>query len=205
MFTFPRAHQKTQWQGQGSLLDGLIPYFGGDSLGVCFGISALWIKIDAPFDCISALRDKKEEIEAAQKWLTEEMEHDPLVALDSIANETIGPSSIPGRRYADGVASHIILDIHQANQAQHYIVAFYYTGGLQGTGGHAIAVSFDEVEMGKILDPNYGVASYQSRTSLCNDLHGLLASYVVPSGHITESYLLEFDNENVFGDFQGAS
>lgn len=108
------------------------------------------------------------------------------------------------RKYADGIASHAILDILTAAEAFHYVLSFLYVeGDGQGTAGHAVGVSFEDPQSGKLMDPNYGVGTYPSRSALCSDLHELLATYCRPRGHIMKSYLLEFDNDNAFGDFQG--
>ncbi|WP_460320645.1 YopT-type cysteine protease domain-containing protein [Pseudomonas ogarae] len=213
MFTFPRAHQSRRWEGQGALFGGAIPWFGGDGLGVCFGFSTLWVAIGAPYDCIDALRARREEIAEAQQRLTANMFLGVRAALDITAELIIGRGSSGDESYLGGVASHIILDIHQRPGPRHFIISFYYVDGPQGGGGHAIAASFDDGQTGRLFDPNYGVGTYQSRTDLCNDLHALLASYVAPGGHVTESYLLEFDHvvgvevdsEDEFGDYQKAA
>ncbi|MCQ6257408.1 YopT-type cysteine protease domain-containing protein [Pseudomonas sp. Q11] len=205
MFTFPRAHQSRRWEGQGALFGGGIPWYGGEGLGVCFGFSTLWAKIGAPFDCFATLRARKEDVSRTQEMLSESMTLGELVAMGSTADAVIGRDSIKETAYADGVASHIVLDVLQRTGARHFIISFYFVGGPQGRGAHAIAASFDEGQTGRLFDPNYGVGAYQSRTHLCNDLHALLASYVVPGGHVTESYLLEFDHEDAFGEFQGAA
>jgi hypothetical protein len=193
MFTFPRAQQNRRWEGQGVLFGGAIPWFGGAGLGVCFGFSTLWVRIGAPFDCFDALRARKEAVGEAQEGLSGAMQaYEVLMALGTTAEEIIGRPSTRETAYVDGVASHIILDILQRTGARHFVVSFYFVGSPEGDGAHAIAVSFDAGETGRLFDPNYGVGAYQSRTDLCNDLHALLATYVVPSGHVTASYLLEF-------------
>ncbi|WP_210642946.1 YopT-type cysteine protease domain-containing protein [Pseudomonas sp. Tri1] len=172
---------------------------------MCFGFSTLWVEIGAPYDCFDALQARKEEIADAQQGLTANMMLGVSMALEATAEAIIGRDSAGVTSYIDGVASHIILDILQRPGARHFIISFYYVDGPQGGGGHAIAASFDDGQTGRLFDPNYGVGAYQSRTDLCNDLHALLASYVVPGGHVTESYLLEFDSEDAFGEFQGAA
>ncbi|WP_260961032.1 YopT-type cysteine protease domain-containing protein [Pseudomonas citri] len=209
MFTFPRAHQSRRWEGQGALFGGAIPWFGGDGLGVCFGFSTLWVKIGAPYNCFDALQARKDAIAEAQQGLSDNMIYDVSMALDTTAESIIGRGSTRETSYVGGIASHIVLDILQAAGARHFVISFYYVDGPQGSGGHAIGASFDAGQTGRLFDPNYGIGSYQSRSDLCNDLHALLASYVVPGGHVTESYLLEFDHEadsdDEFGDFQGAA
>jgi hypothetical protein len=209
MFTFPRAHQSTRWQGQGTLFGGAIPWFGGDGLGVCFGFSTLWVKIGAPFDCFQALQSRKAAIAETQEALSGAMHmYEVRMALATTAEDIIGSNTVSETAYVDGVASHIVLDILQRAGARHYVVSFYFSGGPEGAGAHAIGVSFDAGQTGRLFDPNYGIGTYQSRTDLCNDLHGLLASYVVPNGHISASYLLEFavvDDDDGFGDFVSAA
>ncbi|SEE20612.1 YopT-type cysteine protease domain-containing protein [Pseudomonas kilonensis] len=205
MFTFPRSHQNRRWEGQGTLFGGGLPWYGGDSLGVCFGFSTLWVDIGAPYDCFDALQARKEAIADAQQGLTANMFLGVSIALEDTAESIIGRAPSRVVSYVGGVASHIILDILQRPGAHHFIISFYYVDGPEGGGGHAIAASFDDGQTGRLFDPNYGVGAYQSRTDLCNDLHALLASYVVPGGHVTESYLLEFDHDDGFGAFQGAA
>lgn len=211
MFTFPRAQQVRRWEGQGDLLGGGIPYFGEDSLGVCFGFSSLWVKLGAPYACFDTLQGESQAVIEAQRKLTQAMHaYEVPMALGVIAEKVIDRDSVRETAYVDGVASHIVLDILQSAGARHFVVSFYFSGGPQGAGGHAIGVSFDAGQTGRLFDPNYGIGTYQSRTNLCNDLHALLASYVVPGGHVTESYLLEFghvatDDDVEFGDFQSAA
>ncbi|MBD9463226.1 YopT-type cysteine protease domain-containing protein [Pseudomonas sp. Pdm06] len=211
MFTFPRAQQVRRWEGQGDLLGGGMPYFGVDSLGVCFGFSSLWVKLGAPYACFDVLQGESQAVIKAQRELTQAMHvYDVLMALGVIAESVIGRNSVKETAYANGVASHIVLDILQSVGARHFVVSFYFSAGPQGAGGHAIGVSFDAGQTGRLFDPNYGIGSYQSRTDLSNDLHALLASYVVPGGHVTQSYLLEFghvvtDDDFEFGAFQSAA
>jgi len=209
MFIFPRAQQSRRWEGQGDLLGGGIPWFGVDSLGVCFGFSTLWIKLGAPYNCFDALRAESRAVIETQRKLTHAMEgFEVLMAMATTAEGIMGASTVNETPYVDGVASHIVLDILQRAGARHFVVSFYFSGGLEGAGGHAIGVSFDAGQTGRLFDPNYGIGAYQSRTDLCNDLHGLLASYVVPNGHVSASYLLEFavvDDDDGFGDFMSAA
>lgn len=196
MFTFPRAQQNSRWAGQQALIGGLIRWFGGPGLGLCFGFSTLWVKLGAPFiNCATALQTEQDDVSAAQQMLSKAMQGgDMLTSLSDTAEDIIEREPTRKTAYVDGVASHIILDILQSTGACHFVVSFCFAGSPAGDGAHAIAVSFDAGETGRLFDPNYGVGAYQSRTNLCNDLHALLASYVVPGGHVTASYLLKFDH-----------
>lgn len=202
MFTFPKASSKTTWNGQGELWDdrGMLPYLGGDSLGLCYGMSALWIKGGAPPDVKTLVSNKKSEILEVQTGLRQNAGAGEKSMIDFTADDAglvVTDNSVYGEP-----ASVAILDLLGSTATYHYLLSFYYTTRLGVAQGHAVGISFDSPSTGQIFDPNYGVGTYTSRSLLCDDLHKMLATYVAEGGHVTKIYLQAVDNVDAFGEFQ---
>ena len=186
-FTFPLASSKQTWSGQGDALGGgTLPFLGIDALGVCFGMSAVWIKNNAPADARNTIKSNKDEVEQIQARLTTSSgsgeEH-----MMEFAGDDAELTVVLTNKY-EAPVSHMILDLLGSTASCHHLIAFFYTIG-RSTSGHAIAVSFDSATSGLMLDPNYGAGRYNSRTLLCNDLHRLLASYLQGRGTMDRIYV----------------
>jgi hypothetical protein len=200
MFTFPQAASRTVWFGQGDIWGehGMLPYLGSNSLGLCYGMSAIWIKQGAPSGAIGIVRNNKQKILKVQKSLRE-MESTDVQTMLTWSAQDAELDVLNLRTYGEP-ASHVILDLLASNQTHSHILAFYYRSGGT-THGHAIGISFDSPTTGLLFDPNYGIGTYTSRSLLCDDLHRLLATYVQGGGHVTSAYLQSVDNPDAFGDF----
>ncbi len=204
MFGFPRAISKETWNGQGDLFGGLLPYYGGGSLGLCFGASVMWVINGAPAAAQAFCRQKVEDIKRCQQQMHlngQTFSSSPRKQLIEFSADDISNNTTYALTTYDP-ASHVVLDIVDKPVLSDCVLCFYYVSSpSEGEGGHAIAISFAAPNQGRLFDPNWGCAGYNARAALCNDLHGLLATYVV-GGRLTETYLLSYE---VFGAFQGAT
>ncbi|HEV3049689.1 MAG TPA: hypothetical protein VGX50_05235 [Longimicrobium sp.] len=206
MFTFPLSAEKHTWNGQGAVVT-TISYHHNGTLGACFGICCAWIANAAVPDCLPTLCGATEIalIDRVQTVMIDSLESGLGHAMDVAALQADLATPDPLRTYPEGTASHVILDLLSSRDVADYIIAFYYTkDDGANVEGHAIAVSFDGADRGTLLDPNYGTGRYTSRTSLCNDLHTLLRTYVSPEGYLTESNLMKVKSSSLFDEFQSA-
>jgi hypothetical protein len=200
MFTFPKATTRSVWSGQGDIWgeDGLLPYLGGNSLGLCFGMSALWIKNGAPANAPQMVLANKKKILRTQALLQENSGAGEKNMLLFTAQDA-GLTLIREREYGEP-ASYVILDLLIERDTHHHLLSFYFTTA-EGQSAHAIGISFDSpTDGGSIFDPNYGVATYSKRSILCDDLHQMLATYCT-HGHLTKVYLQSVENPDAFGAF----
>lgn len=180
------GEQRQTWDGQGELIGGGIPYIGGDSLGICYGLSIAWL-IYGPNTVITRLEFQNVDklIPSAVKLqgeLASEMELGIVNAMNSTYLNTINPAAMSAIQYTCDAheysrPSHIYDDTglyltnHQ-NEAK-VVFSFYFDGG---NSGHAIGLRI--LGHNSILfDPNYGMASYSSAFNLVRDLRKLLGSY----------------------------
>lgn len=192
MFTFPLAADRRTWAGQGALV-GCVPASADDSLGACFGICCGWLGDLATLEYKPAADDLGT-IFATQAVMNSALASGVEHAIDVAAEAGGVETSIPLRSYPEGIASHVILDLLTATAGHSYLICFYYTSAASPRElGHAIAVTCENADRGRILDPNFGIGEYGTRTSLCNDLHNLLRSYVGARGALTASHMLEHD------------
>ncbi len=195
-FTFPLATKKETWMGQGALFSGgLIPYYGTGSLGLCFGLSAVWLSGGAPCPALATLLDSPKAAEIQKALVLDpSKEHMDWAVTDAFpAMNFLQKRNYGGNNSATVPSSHVILDLLGITEDRQFIISFWFKESAQSqTAGHAIAVqlgSFGRL----IMDPNYGAGTYASNTTLCNDLHRLLASYVHGGGYVEEVVVLEFD------------